>query len=127
MTGPRPDQIAVFLDFENLVIGAERALPDLATQAVPYRALDRLTRERGTATVRRAYADWAKPRFGKYQQDLGMNGVDLVQVSRFGTAQENAADIRMAVDAIGVGTEASPSPRLVSVRSEYKFWGTLVS
>jgi len=92
-----------------------------------------------------------------------MNGVDLIQIQRFGIQQKNAADIRMAVDAmetlithpdigtyllvagdgdysplvqrlrefgkhvVGVGTEASASPRLVSVCSEYKYWGTLVA
>lgn len=157
------DTVAVFLDFENLVLGAERALPDAGRRAVPYKALDTLCRERGSATVRRAYADWARPVFGKYQEDLALNGVDLIQVTRFGPAQKNAADIRMAVDAmetlilhpevsvyvlvagdgdysplvqrlrefgktvIGIGTEASASPRLVAVCSEYKFWGTLVA
>lgn len=156
-------QIAVFIDFENLAIGAEDDLPGMGTRAVPYRALDHLCQGRGTATVRRAYADWAKPRFGKYQEDLGLNGVDLIQVARFGGAQKNAADIRMAVDAmetlithpdiaeyvlvagdgdysplvqrlrefgkavVGVGTQASASPRLVSVCTEYKYWGTLVA
>jgi hypothetical protein len=158
-----PDRLAVFLDFENLVLGAERALPDAGRRAVPYKALDLLCRERGSAAVRRAYADWARPVFGKYQEDLALNGVDLIQVTRFGVAQKNAADIRMAVDAmetlithpeisvyvlvagdgdysplvqrlrefgktvIGIGTEASASPRLVAVCSEYKFWGTLVA
>jgi hypothetical protein len=42
---------------------------------------------------RRAYADWANPQFGRYQQDLPMNGVDLIQVVRFGAARKNAADI----------------------------------
>jgi NYN domain/OST-HTH/LOTUS domain len=157
------EQVAVFIDFENLVIGAERAMPDVGRRAVPYAALDQLCGERGNAAVRRAYADWARPTFGKYQEDLALNGVDLIQVTRFGAVQKNAADIRMAVDAmetlithpeitvyilvagdgdysplvqrlrefgkvvIGVGTEASASRRLVSVCTEYKFWGTLVA
>ena len=92
-----------------------------------------------------------------------MNGVDLIQVARVGIQNKNAADIRMAVDAmetlivhpeisvfvlvsgdgdysplvqrlrefgkwvVGVGTEANASRKLVSVCSEYKYWGTLVA
>jgi uncharacterized protein (TIGR00288 family) len=162
-SGPgNAEQVAVFIDFENLAIGAANSLPDQANP-VPYAALELVCRDYGNASIRRAYADWAKPQFGKYQNDLAMNGVDLIQIQRFGIQQKNAADIRMAVDAmetlithpdigtyllvagdgdysplvqrlrefgkhvVGVGTEASASPRLVSVCSEYKYWGTLVA
>src|ERR1700679_431165 len=154
-------QVAVFVDFENLVIGAVKELPDQANPA-PYEALTRLCRGYGTEAVRRAYADWANPLFGKHQEDLAMNGVDLIQVARVGIQNKNAADIRMAVDAmeplivhpevsvfvlvsgdgdysplvqrlrefgkwvVGVGTEANASRKLVSVCSEYKYWGPLV-
>src|ERR1700728_4218546 len=109
-SGPRSDsvyavepdgtaQVAVFVDFENLVIGAVKELPDQLNSA-PYEALTRLCRGYGTAAVRRAYADWANPLFGKHQEDLAMNGVDLIQVARVGIQNKNAADIRMAVDAM---------------------------
>jgi uncharacterized LabA/DUF88 family protein len=155
-------QVAVFVDFENLVLGAVKELPDQANPA-PYEALTRLCRGYGNASVRRAYADWANPLFGGHQEDLAMNGVDLIQVARVGIQNKNAADIRMAVDAmetlivhpevsvfilvsgdgdysplvqrlrefgkwvVGVGTEANASRKLVSVCSEYKYWGTLVA
>ena len=155
-------QVAVFVDFENLVIGAVKELPDQANPA-PYEALTRLCRGYGNASVRRAYADWANSLFGSHQDDLAMNGVDLIQVARVGIQNKNAADIRMAVDAmetlivhpevsvfilvsgdgdysplvqrlrefgkwvVGVGTEANASRKLVSVCSEYKYWGTLVA
>jgi hypothetical protein len=155
-------QVAVFVDFENLVLGAVKELPGQANPA-PYEALTRLCRGYGNASVRRAYADWANPLFGGHQEDLAMNGVDLIQVARVGIQNKNAADIRMAVDAmetlivhpevsvfilvsgdgdysplvqrlrefgkwvVGVGTEANASRKLVSVCSEYKYWGTLVA
>jgi len=155
-------QVAVFVDFENLVLGAAKELPDQANPA-PYEALTRLCRDYGNASVRRAYADWANTLFGSHQDDLAMNGVDLIQVARVGIQNKNAADIRMAVDAmetlivhpeisvfilvsgdgdysplvqrlrefgkwvVGVGTEANASRKLVSVCSEYKYWGTLVA
>ena len=99
MTRATGAQVAVFIDFENLVIGAEGTLPG-HTNPVPYEALEVLCRDYGNAAVRRAYADWSRPQFGKYQEDLGLNGVDLIQVKRFGAQQKNAADIRMAVDAM---------------------------
>lgn len=92
-------QVAVFIDFENLVLGAEATLPG-TVNPVPYAALDLLTRDFGNAAIRRAYADWSVPSFGRFQEDLGLNGVDLIQVKRFGVQQKNAADIRMAVDAM---------------------------
>ena len=85
-------QVAVFVDFENLVLGAVKELPDQANPA-PYEALTRLCRGYGNASVRRAYADWANPLFGGHQEDLAMNGVDLIQVpaSDIRTLQRNTA------------------------------------
>ncbi len=163
MSNGQPEQVAVFFDFENLAIGARRDMPSLGQEAVSAPALKLLCQQRGSATIRRAYADWGQPQFAPYQEALALNGIDLIQVKRFGAQQKNAADIRMAVDAmealithpeistyilvagdgdysplvqrlreygktvIGVGTEASASPRLVAVCSEYNYWGTLVA
>lgn len=157
------ERAAVFIDFENLVCGAGKGLPG-QSDPVPAKALTHLCRGfYGNASIRRAYADWANPGFGRYQSALANNGVDLVQIARSGVAGKNAADIRMAVDAmeilinhpdvavfilvtgdsdysplvhrlrefgkhvVGVGTQANASQRLVSVCSEYKFWGTIVA
>lgn len=64
----------VYVDFENLVCGAGRGLPGRA-KPVPYTTITRLCRDYGNAVICRAYADWANPQFGRYQQDLAMNGV----------------------------------------------------
>jgi hypothetical protein len=61
--------VGVYVDFENLVCGAGRGLPGRANP-VPYEAITRLCRDYGNAVIRRAYADWASPQFGRYQQDL---------------------------------------------------------
>lgn len=95
---PRADRLALFLDFENLVLGAITSLPDRA-EPVPAKALTWLCRAYGPTTTRRAYADWSDPRFGRYQQALERNGVDLVQLGH-GSGRKNGADIRMAVDAM---------------------------
>src|SRR5262249_50859087 len=68
-------------------------------EPVPEPALTWLCRAYGSTTIRRAYADWADARFGRYQGALERNGVDLVQIGR-GPQRKNAADIRMTVDAM---------------------------
>ncbi|WP_092558051.1 NYN domain-containing protein [Actinoplanes derwentensis] len=156
-------RVAVFLDFENLVCGAGKGLPG-QSDPIPAAALTLLCRGfYGNASIRKAYADWANSGFGRYQPALANNGVDLVQIAHQGISGKNAADIRMAVDAmevlithpdvdvfilvtgdsdysplvhrlrefgkhvVGVGTQANASQRLVSVCSEYKYWGTIVA
>jgi uncharacterized LabA/DUF88 family protein len=95
------DQVAVFIDLENLALGAVHDLPGEA-DPIPYKALERLCRDYGNTSIRRAYADWSRPEFGRYQHSLAQNGITLIQVTRFGAQQKNAADILMAVDAMEV-------------------------
>ncbi len=95
------DQVAVFIDLENLALGAGEDLPGQA-DPIPYKALELLCRDYGNTSIRRAYADWSRPEFAKYQHNLAQNGITLIQVTRFGAQQKNAADILMAVDAMEV-------------------------
>src|SRR5258706_8561198 len=95
------DQVAVFIDLENLALGAGEDLPGQA-EPIPYKALELLCRDYGNTTVRRAYGDWSRTEFGRFQNNLAKNGITLIQVSRFGAQQKNAADILMAVDAMEV-------------------------
>jgi uncharacterized LabA/DUF88 family protein len=95
------DQVAVFIDLENLALGAGEDLPGQA-DPTPYKALELLCRDYGNTSIRRAYADWSRPEFGRYQNSMAQNGITLIQVTRFGAQQKNAADILMAVDAMEV-------------------------
>ena len=95
------DQVAVFIDLENLALGAGEDLPGQA-DPIPYKALEFLCRDYGNTSIRRAYADWSRAEFGRYQNNLAQNGITLIQVTRFGAQQKNAADILMAVDAMEV-------------------------
>jgi NYN domain/OST-HTH/LOTUS domain len=99
--GSPGDLVAVFIDLENLALGAGEDLPGEA-EPIPYKALERLCRDYGNTSIRRAYADWSRPEFGRYQHSLAQNGITLIQVTRFGAQQKNAADILMAVDAMEV-------------------------
>src|SRR5215211_9409674 len=92
-------QVAVLIDFEDLLAGAEDSLPG-CIDPVPYAAVELLCRSYGNAAVRRAYADWARARFSRYQEGLALNGVDLIHITRFGIQHKNAVDIRLAIDAM---------------------------
>lgn len=85
--------IALFIDFENLVTrtGIEPAQFDLQP------GLDRLL-ERGKVVFRKAYADWH--RFAPARAHLHDKGVELVDVPPSTRAGKNAADIRLVIDAL---------------------------
>lgn len=91
---------ALYCDFENLVLGAGTT-PAGQANPVPTKAVTWLCRWYGNASIRRAYADWADPRFGRHQLALHDNNIDLIQIPRLTKgAHKNAADIRLAVDAM---------------------------
>lgn len=64
--------------------------------------LQRLLRSgsRARTTVIRAYANWAQPAMGSYQNDLLAHGIEAVQVFSFTRNVKNAADIQMCVDVL---------------------------
>jgi uncharacterized protein (TIGR00288 family) len=93
-------RIGLFIDYENLAIGARE---DLGTTFDFGPIADALA-ERGRVVVRRAYADWSH--FEKDRQMLTTNHVELIEIpQRKGMVRKNAADIKMAVDAIELAFE----------------------
>ncbi|MDQ3342810.1 MAG: NYN domain-containing protein, partial [Actinomycetota bacterium] len=90
------ERIALFLDYENLAIGAR---DDLGGMTFDLRPLADALAERGRVVVRRAYADWSY--FDEDRRMLTMQHVELIEIpQRLGAVRKNAADIKMAVDAI---------------------------
>ena len=95
------ERIALFLDYENLAIGARDNLDGFQFDLKPI--ADALA-ERGRVVVRRAYADWSF--FGDDRQRLTHHHVELIEIpQRMGPARKNAADIKMAVDALEMAFE----------------------
>lgn len=89
------ERIALLLDYENLALGARDHLGS-AFDLVPI--TDALA-ERGRVVVRRAYADWSY--FDEDRRMLTRSHVELIEMpQRMGASRKNAADIKMAVDAI---------------------------
>ncbi|CAN5819522.1 hypothetical protein BH24ACT15_BH24ACT15_04130 [soil metagenome] len=90
------ERIALFLDYENLAIGARE---DLNGMQFALRPLADALAERGRVVVRRAYADWSY--FDSDRRMLTRENVELIEIpQRMGVVRKNAADIKMAVDAI---------------------------
>lgn len=95
------DRIALFLDYENLAIGARDHLGGMTFDLRPI--ADALA-ERGRVVVRRAYADWSY--FDEDRRLLTRSHVELIDIpQRMGASRKNAADIKMAVDALQLAFE----------------------
>ena len=95
------ERIALFLDYENLSIGARDGLGVSPFDFGP--VADALA-ERGRVVARRAYADWSY--FDADRRLLARAQVELIEIpQRLGGSRKNAADIKMAVDAIELAYE----------------------
>ena len=86
--------IAVFVDYENLAIGArDSKWRHLNIELILKRLL-----EKGRIVYKRAYCDWSQ-----YQgdvRDFHSRGIELVDIPRSKMSGKNSADIRMVVDAL---------------------------
>src|SRR3990172_5233221 len=95
------ERIALFMDFENLAIGAREDLKGAKFDMKP--VADALA-ERGRVVVRRAYADWNL--FEDSRRMLAEHHVEMIEIpQRMGASRKNAADIKMAVDAVELSFE----------------------
>jgi uncharacterized protein (TIGR00288 family) len=93
---PDDERIALFLDYENLAIGAREAL---GRGDFDFRPIADALATRGRVVVRRAYADWAL--FEEDRRALTRHQIELIEIpQRMGAVRKNAADIKMAVDAV---------------------------
>ena len=94
------ERIALFLDYENLAIGAR---DNLGLQFDLRPVLDALA-ERGRVIARKAYADWSY--FDEDRRMLTRSHVELIEIpQRMGAVRKNAADIKLAVDALEMAFE----------------------
>ena len=88
-------RIAVFLDYENLAISAEK---DLGV-TFDYSPIADAVASRGRVVVRKAYADWTL--HDEDRKKLTRHHIELIEIpQRMGASRKNAADIKLAVDAV---------------------------
>ncbi len=93
MTQPRETNLALFIDFDNLAIGARDARQRLDIRLLIQRIL-----EKGKIIVKRAYADWHHHK--EHMTALHESAIDLIEVPAPRISGKNSADIRMVVDAM---------------------------
>src|SRR5690606_29421784 len=113
-------RVAVYIDFDNIVIsrydqvngrgsfmkdrGTSRPSPEFAARlkraTVDIGAIIDFAASFGTIVLTRAYADWSADVNAEYQAQLVGRAVDLVQLFPAAAYGKNAADIRLAVDAV---------------------------
>ena len=93
--------MGLFLDYENLAIGARDSL---GLKRFDFAPIARAMAERGRVVYRRAYADWSG--FDEDRRHLTRHQVELVEIpQRMGASRKNAADIKMVVDALELAFE----------------------
>jgi len=126
MTEPGDTRVAVYIDFDNIVISrydqvhgrgqfqrdkvrgfsrdGRQADPDTADKirraTVDVGAVIDFASSFGTLVLTRAYADWSAPVNADYRGQLVSRAVDLVQLFPAAAYAKNGADIRLAVDAV---------------------------
>ncbi|MDH3308607.1 MAG: NYN domain-containing protein [Acidimicrobiia bacterium] len=111
------ERIALFIDYENLAISSREDLGGLEFDFTP--VADALA-ERGRVVVRRAYADWSY--FDEDRRRLTRNHVELIEMpQRMGAVRKNAADIKMAVDALEMAFERTYLTTFVIVTGDSDF------
>src|SRR5271166_5853353 len=111
-------RVAVYLDFDNVVIsrydqvngrssfqkdkakGLDKYPDRLARATVDVGAIIDFASSFGTLVLTRAYADWSADVNTGYREQLVGRAVDLVQLFPAAAYGKNAADIRLAVDAV---------------------------
>lgn len=118
MTEPVATRVAVYLDFDNIVIsrydqingrnsfqrdkakGLEQYAERLDRATVDVAAILDFASSFGTLVLTRAYADWSADINAGYRGQLVARAVDLVQLFPAAAYGKNGADIRLAVDAV---------------------------
>src|SRR5690242_4383173 len=118
MTEPGTPRVAVYLDFDNIVISRYDQVhgrssfqkdrtagfhkqPGRLTQAtVDVGAIIDFASSFGTLVLTKAYADWSADVNADYRGQLVGRAVDLVQLFPAAAYGKNGADIRLAVDAV---------------------------
>ena len=87
-------RLALFIDFDNLAIGAREAKH--AKFSIDL-VLERLL-EKGKIVYKKAYADWS--RYPDYKRPFHEAAIELIDIPQRSYTGKNSADIRMVVDAM---------------------------
>lgn len=123
MPEPQNARVAVYLDFDNIVMSwydrvhgrnaysrdrqriaenpvAPETAERLSAATIDVGAIIDYAASFGTLVLTRAYADWSSTVNAEYRTQLVARAVDLVQLFPAAAYAKNGADIRLAVDAV---------------------------
>jgi uncharacterized LabA/DUF88 family protein len=118
VTEPGTPRVAVYLDFDNIVIsrydqvhgrnsfqrdksaGFHKNPGRLTAATVDVSAIIDFASSFGTLVLTKAYADWSADVNAEYRGQLVGRAVDLVQLFPAAAYAKNGADIRLAVDTV---------------------------
>ncbi|MDX2247563.1 MAG: NYN domain-containing protein [Bacteroidia bacterium] len=89
--------VAIYLDFENLAISAETVYPSKPKPLLIEPLVDYAT-TKGAVLIKKAYADWSKDIFSQYQNTLMEQGFELIHLPGTNLQGKNGSDVRLAVD-----------------------------
>jgi uncharacterized LabA/DUF88 family protein len=93
------ENIAIYLDLENLAIAAEKIYPRVSKPLAIDLLMD-YAASHGNVCIKRAYADWAIDPCRSYAQDLASYAFDMVHLPGLTRQGKNGADLRMTMDAL---------------------------
>jgi uncharacterized protein (TIGR00288 family) len=93
MSQSSESNLALFIDFDNVAIGARDSRQRFEVKLLLQRVL-----EKGKVVVKRAYADWHY--YKEYMTPLHEAAIELIEVPAPKISGKNSADIRLVVDAI---------------------------
>ncbi len=86
--------LAVFVDFENLALGAQ----DMKGGRFDIELVLKRLLEKGRIVAKRAYCDWT--RYRQFMQEFHRLGFEMIDIPQTKVSGKNSADIRMVVDAL---------------------------
>ena len=93
------ENIAIYLDLENLAIAAEKIYPRISKPLAIDLLMD-YAASHGNVCIKRAYADWAIDPCRSYAQDLASYAFDMIHLPGLTRQGKNGADLRMTMDAL---------------------------
>lgn len=86
--------LAVLIDFENIVTGAEKEGLGRFDITLVFRRL----KDKGRIIAARAYGDWG--RYARFKTLLVEQGISMMELTSHGKQEKNRADIALVVDAM---------------------------
>lgn len=110
----RESNLALFIDFDNVALGARDSRQRFDVRLLMQRVL-----EKGKIVVKRAYADWHF--YKEHMTPLHEAAIELIEVPTPKISGKNSADIRLVVDAIDLCYAKSHIDTFVIVSGDSDF------